>query len=382
MKSRLTQLALVGMLLVGQGYAQVVSVECCISDGNLTRIGACLSGPANAMIPHTCGSIGTCMLGFGPDTTLMDAMCDPDQAYPSDEPRAVCRSWVAAGTSVTHECVAKPNTDFNLFAMYDADHDSDLDLWDIAAFQMVYRSLPTLTPSDARLVSVECCISEANLTRIGECLSGPDNTRAPAACGSIGTCVLGFNVDTAVPDRMCDWTQPAIPHEPLAVCKSWVAPESSAAQRCVASPNTDFSPFEMFDADDDGDMDLQDVAGLQQIYQLLPKRIQGDARLVFVECCVGDTDSPPVCTLGFSAPVEPGDYLHELCQPGPVSEPGTGGSNCYSWTAGYVPVAYLCEARDVCEYRCPVGPDGNSSGGACAIDLVGSDDLPGRSSRQ
>ncbi len=381
MKLRPTQLALVGLLLAAQGYAQVVSVECCISDGNLTRIGECLSGPQNATIPPTCGSVGTCVLGLGTDTALMNRMCDPEQAPPSDEPRAVCRSWVAAETPVTQECVASPKTDFNLFAMYDVDHDGDLDLWDIAAFQSVYRALPTQMPSEARLVSVECCISEANLTRVGECLSGPDNTRVPQACGSIGTCVLGFNVDTALPDKMCDWTRPAIPNEPLAVCKSWVAPETSSAQKCVASPNTDFSPFEMFDADTDGDMDLRDMAALQQIYRLLPKQIQGDARLVFVECCVPGTDRLPVCTLGFSGPVEPGDYLYELCRPGPVSEPGTHGSTCYSWTAGYVPVAYLCEAKDVCEYRCPSESDGEG-GGPCFADFDGFDGPSKRSSQE
>jgi len=278
--------------------------------------------------------------------------------------------------------VALPNTDFNLFAMYDVDHDGDLDLRDIAAFQAVYQSLPAQLPSEARLVSVECCISEGNLTRIGECLSGPDNTRVPQACGSIGTCVLGFNADTALPEEMCDWTQPDIPDEPRAMCKSWVSPENSAAQKCVASPNTDFNLFETFDADYDGDMDLRDMAALQQIYHSLPKQIQGEARLVFVECCVPGTDSLPVCTLGFSGPVEPGDYLHELCRPGPPSNPDPDGSTCYSWTAGYVPVAFLCEARDVCDYRCPAGPNGSADGGSCLTDLLGFDDVPESASQQ
>jgi len=92
MRFRLIQLVLVGLLWEGQVLAQVVSVGCCISEGNLTRIGNCVSGPDNATIPPECGSIGTCVLGFGPDTALMDRMCDPTQADRPDEPRAVCRS--------------------------------------------------------------------------------------------------------------------------------------------------------------------------------------------------------------------------------------------------------------------------------------------------
>ena len=373
MKPRLIQIALIGLLFEGQSYAQVVSVECCISEGSLTRIGQCLSGPDNTTFPPSCGSIGTCVLGFDADTALASEMCDPAQPEIPDELRAVCRSWVAQEASVTQECVASPNTDFSHFEMYDADRDGDLDLRDMAVFQEVYRLLPLRTPSRARLVSVECCISEGNLTRIGECLSGPDNTNIPQTCGSIGTCVLGFDTNTTLLPDMCDLRQPDIPDEPRAVCKSWVVPESVVAQECVASPHMDFNLFEMHDADSDGDMDLRDMAVFQEGYRSLPTKAQSDARLVFVECCVPAADPRAVCTLGFSGVVEPGDFLYELCSPKPETKASAAGATCYSWSAGYVPVAYLCEARDVCEYRCPAESDGDTGGVGCFADFAGFD---------
>lgn len=310
------------------------------------------------------------------------------------DPNALCASWAAQAALVTHECVASPNTDFSLFETYDADQDGDLDLWDMAVFQQTYQSLPKQFESIAQVVSVKCCISEGNLTRIGECLSGPDDTRIPSICGSIGTCVLGFDEPVDATGVLCDPAQPHIPDDPRAVCISWLVQEPTVAQECVASPNTDFNLFETFDADQDGDLDLRDMAVFQRTYQSVPKQVQSDARLVFVECCVpaagmgvgqkrisgadaaeDAAGSQPVCTLGFSGLLEPGDYLYELCRPGTTPKPPEG-STCVSWSAADVPVAFLCEGAGVCEYRCPTGDDGGTDPGGCFADFAGLEGPP------
>jgi hypothetical protein len=230
-------------------------------------------------------------------------------------------------------------------------------------------------PAFAQVASVKCCISEDNLTRIGECLSGPDDTDVPAACGSIGTCVLGFGEHAVLTRELCDPDQPPLPDDPRAVCMSWIAMGATVTQECVAAPNTDFSLFDMCDADHDGDLDLRDMAAFQQVYESVPKEVQSKARLVFVECCEPARRTPepsadgsdaampeetvdvaePFCILGFSGIIEPGDYLYELCEPGSDGLPEPGDATCVSWSAGYVSVAHLCQAADVCDYRCPCG---------------------------
>jgi hypothetical protein len=214
-----------------------------------------------------------------------------------------------------------------------------------------------------QIVSMSCCVSEGNLTRVGECLSGPENDSLPPACGSVVTCVLGFGEDTTIMDVMCDPTYPELLDEPRAVCKSWTATQAQVTEECVALPNTQFNLFEMYDADGDGDLDLRDAAAFQMIYESVPKQVQSEARLVFVECCVpgvGD-DGTPTCILGFDGVIGPGDYLYELCAPGSFPEPYIPGSQCESWSVGYVPAMYLCEAADVCNYRCTTECDGSTA---------------------
>lgn len=238
----------------------------------------------------------------------------------------------------------------------------------------------------AQIVSVKCCISKGNLARIGECLSGPGDTTVPLACGSIGTCVLGFGEDTTFMGKMCDSELIDIPDEPRAVCKSWVAPDALVSQECVASTNTDFNLFETFDADLDGDLDLWDIAVFQRNYLSLPKQIQSDARLVFVECCtpaLEDSEEPnetidggvaanatttgtqPTCTLGFSGIIEPGDYLYRLCQPTAALSREAGDPSCVSWNTG-APVVYFCEAVADENGQCPT-KDGASTNDKAGI---------------
>lgn len=240
--------------------------------------------------------------------------------------------------------------------------------------QIALVSLLVIAPGAAQVVSVKCCISEGNLIRIGECLSGPEPTEAPPACGSIATCVLGYGADTALMPQMCAPDQPDLPDEPRAICSSWVADNVPVTRQCVASANTDFSPFDIYDADRDGDLDLRDIAVFQQIYESVPNEVQSEARLVFVECCTpgseqGSTDrvhldseiatdtlangSLPVCTLGFSGALGPGDYLYELCRPGAAPKSSSTGTECFSWSVDGVPVVQRCEALNPSDYRCP-----------------------------
>lgn len=235
--------------------------------------------------------------------------------------------------------------------------------------QMALVSLLVIAPGAAQIVSVKCCISEGNLIRIGQCLSGPGDTDAPPACGSIATCVLGYGADTALMPQMCAGDQTDLPDEPRAICSSWIADNVSVVSQCVASADTNFSPFDIYDADRDGDLDLRDIAVFQQVYESVPNEVQSDARLVFVECCTpaSDQGSPdseiatdtlaagslPVCTLGFSGALGPGDYLYELCRRGSTPKAVAVAAECFSWSEEGVPVVQWCEASDPWDYRCP-----------------------------
>ncbi len=240
--------------------------------------------------------------------------------------------------------------------------------------QFALVSVLMVAPGAAQVVSVECCISEGNLIRIGQCLSGPEHTEAPPACGSIATCLLGFGPDTALMSKVCAPGPSHLPDEPRAICSSWVEDDIPVTRQCIASADTNFSPFDIYDADRDGDLDLRDIAVFQQIYKSVPNEVQSEARLVSVECCtpLSEQDSTDtvhldseiatatlangnltVCTLGFSGRLGPGDYLYELCRPGPAPNSSSTGIECFSWSVDDVPVVQQCEALDPGDYRCP-----------------------------
>jgi len=160
MKRNSLPFSLLCMLFAVRGFAQVVSVDCCVLEEHLLQVGECLSGPDGTETPSTCRSAAICVLGFGPDNLLTGVLCDPTQPVPPDEPRGYCVSWVNDRLQVTNRCVAAEAAGLNLFTMYDTDGDGDLDLTDIAVFQQTYQSVPKRVQSDAVLVSVECCLSD------------------------------------------------------------------------------------------------------------------------------------------------------------------------------------------------------------------------------
>ena len=182
--------------------------------------------------------------------------------------------------------------------------------------------------------------------------------------------------------KMCNPERPEILDEPRAVCNSWGAHDASISKDCVASPNADFNLFKTFDADLDGDLDLWDIAVFQQNYLSLPKQVQSDARLVFVECCTPalenseatkqtfevavaatatTTGMQPTCTLGFSGILEPGDYLYRLCQPTAALNREVGDPSCVSWNTGD-PVVYFCETAGDVDGQCPTESGASTNG--------------------
>lgn len=143
---------------------------------------------------------------------------------------------------------------------------------------------------------------------------------------------------------------------------------------CVSHPVTGATLFETYDDDQDGDLDLYDVRVFSTSYDYVPKTVQSEAELVFTKCCIPETviseiaeclsgpieppgprDQPnsspqplacalePYCTAGFSAPLEPGDWLYKTCAQsagGPAPDP----MHCYSWQTSEKPAVFECRA--------------------------------------
>ncbi len=219
--------------------------------------------------------------------------------------------------------------------------------------------------SFAQVVSVQCCAAEHDMVSIGACMSGPSETQTPPTCEPTGTCVLSFGANTDLMDVVCDPDQPDLPNESRAFCTAWRYEGVPVTQQCVVSENVGIDLLSMYDLDYDGDMDLRDLATFQRVYQSMPKQVQGDARLVYAECCFPEVglrnigqclsgpgvpysprgcESKATCALGFSAAVEVGDLMYTLCRPGPATLDRSG-SFCLSWRAEEnVPIAHHCDA--------------------------------------
>jgi hypothetical protein len=120
----------------------------------------------------------------------------------------------------------------------------------------------------------------------------------------------------------------------------------------VAADNAGIDLFTLLDSQGDGDFDLRDFALFQEGFGTVPKVIQTESRIVSVECCYpeghvrgiglclsgpgvssapGACESGALCEVGFSEPVELGDYMYELCSSGPVVMPDPSESFCSAW---------------------------------------------------
>jgi hypothetical protein len=180
----------------------------------------------------------------------------------------MCSSWVLDDAPVLDECVASPAAQIDVFSVYDADRDGDLDLADVAAFQELFRELPNAMQSDAMLVRVECCFPEASLLDLGLCLSGPGGVNMPPDCDSQAACTLGFSDIVQVGDfmyRLCRPESTTTIEPSDFFCSSWTEGSIQIVQSCQASDAAGVGSWLVFDDDSDGDLDLMDFANLQRI---------------------------------------------------------------------------------------------------------------------
>lgn len=247
--------------------AQLVSVRCCTEQADLERIGECISGSGDTSQLTSCPPAATCVLGFGNNTGLMGSLCDSEQVIPPSPFRAYCSEWADESSTVTHECVAKPNASINLFAVYDDDQDGDLDLQDLAVFDQVYDSVPKLEQSDAVLVAVECCVPDSVVRAIGDCLSGPGGMTIPSACDGTATCVVGFSALVELGDwqnKLCASGPAVLPDPSMSLCHSWQTEGIPLAHSCRGSHIAGNSFFVVSDGDGDGDVDLADFSVFQR----------------------------------------------------------------------------------------------------------------------
>jgi hypothetical protein len=273
MKLNALILSLLSTFFAVRAFAQVVSVDCCVLEEHLLRIGDCLSGPDGTETPSTCRSSATCVLGFGPDDLLAPVLCDPTQPELPDEQRAHCASWVDERLQATDYCVAAQAAGINLFTMYDADGDGDLDLEDVAVFQQTYQSVPKRVQSEAALVSVECCFSEEGLRNMGQCLSGPGVRCSPPVCELHAGCVLGFSDIVELGDylyELCRGGPDTMPDPDESFCSSWTVEDAPVVQSCTGAYPQGINSFVVSDEDGDADLDLADLAAFQCSFELPP----------------------------------------------------------------------------------------------------------------
>jgi len=245
--------------------------------------------------------------------------------------------------------------------------------------------------AEGQLVSVRCCIEQPDLGRIGECISGPDDTSLPSSCPPAAICVLAFGNNTEVMESLCDPTQPVQPIPVRGYCSQWVDENFVVVHECTAKLNASINLFAVFDDEQDGDLDLWDLAVFNQDYDSVPKLEQSDAVVVYVECCVpegvvrnigaclsgpGGTTIPTACdaaancVVGFSALVEVGDWLNKLCASGPRVPPDPSTSYCFSWQSEEIPIVHLCPGSHISGLAMFVVSDSDGDGDVDLCDFA------------
>lgn len=221
-------------------------------------------------------------------------------------------------------------------------------------------------PCDAQITTVECCFSESDFQGLGECMAGPGISEVPEECLTIGKCIFGFGADNSLMPAICDLSQAVDLPEPRAICTTWNNSDELTIERCIAKQPIGIDLFDWIDqlSDDDGDVDLRDYAIYQAGYQTVPRRVQSEARIVSVDCCypgaslrafgncisgpgitpnISDCEFLSACEIGYSSPVEPGDFLFDLlCDLPPVTLPEPVESYCFSWSETNVVPVQTC----------------------------------------
>ena len=258
-------IAILTSLMGVVGYPSSLAADatdrvCCMNTNELQEIGLCVSGPGGLSRPTTCDEAGRCyyvvdgMTGSKEDGAFQNQSAGP---IPS---RAICSSALVAGPV---QKGPRGGDGIDLFSVFDADQDGDLDLKDIGAFLDTYEPAPNLLQSDAKLVAAECCFSHEEQLRVGTCLSGPKVKGPIGACVDQGTCVLGFSAPAGPGDqqyKLCMAGPFVEPKLSGAACEFWFEESVTAAFECNASYASGVTPFVTFDADGDADFDLVDLA--------------------------------------------------------------------------------------------------------------------------
>lgn len=259
-------LAVIAMLVAGHPCsAQLVSVQCCSIEADFEGIINCLGGAGVLVRPPSCAPGATCVLGFGEDSKFMEGLCDVPQFIPEFS-YGFCSSWSDETTPVVHRCVAIPSASVTMFEVFDDEGDGDLDFADMSMFKQVYDRVPKLDQSEAETVSVECCIHDALLPQVAECMSGPGVTTQPVDCSITPVCVTGFSAPLEYGDwlyRVCD-DAPTPPGEFSSQCMGWQNSDKPVVFECQNIPTAAPSFFTLADTDTDADVDLRDFAVLQR----------------------------------------------------------------------------------------------------------------------
>lgn len=260
----------VGVFCAGRdARAQVVSVRCCTEQSDLEKIGTCLSGPDSTNLGVGCATASVCVLGFGEDSSLMPLLCNPDATDVPTFLRGFCSESDEPSATIYAECVGRSIFGADLSGLYDDDSDGDLDLADLAGFMTAYDVTPKLEQSDAVLVSVECCVSEAVVQDLSLCLTGPGPVSGPFPCERADACTLGFSQAIEPGDLQYKQCRPDLPlPDPTesAICESWSDGSVPPAFRCAAAHFSTFRDVSLLDGDADGDVDLHDAAMFMVAY--------------------------------------------------------------------------------------------------------------------
>jgi hypothetical protein len=177
-------------------------------------------------------------------------------------------------------------------------------------------------------------------------------------------CVLGFRENVELMSALCDSQRPVTRPPERAHCASWADETALAVQECVAKSQPSVNLWSVFDDEGDGDFDLVDLAGFQDVYQVTPKLVQSEAVLVAVECCVPESvirnlgaclsgpqetnlpaecEASTDCVYGFSELIEIGDWQYTMCTSKPPVLPDPFAAYCISWDGG-VSVTFICHA--------------------------------------